>query len=179
MLAGKMIDFWHACMRWLADVRYVKPLKKRLAFRWLGLFRSFSDGYIILHTMELYSKYLLLVRVCSKHPLGVRDASARSRVTVVGRPKTFQLDSGREKKNEIRTGFCAERDVRLQFRRKGAHQWFRGGRNGLARGFYYRLAADGRSSSRAILIGAQSPLGATLIHQVLWPIADGPIHVAW
>ena len=63
MLAGTMNDFWHACMRWLADVRYVKPLKKRLAFRWLGLFRSFSDGYIILHTMELYSKYLLLVRV--------------------------------------------------------------------------------------------------------------------
>ena len=45
---------------------------------------------------------------------------------------------------------CAGRRIELQFQGASAHPWLLGRRYGLARGIYYRLAADGRSSSEQI-----------------------------
>ena len=55
----------------------------------------------------------------------------------------------------VRTYVCAERYIRLQFLRKGAHPWAPGRRIGLELGIYNRLAADDRVSSRSILHAVQ------------------------
>ena len=57
----------------------------------------------------------------------------------------------RHPENEIRTDFCTERRIKLQFQGAGALPWLPGRRNGLARRIYHRLAADGRFPRKRIL----------------------------
>ena len=93
------------------NLMYVEPLKKRLISRRRGLpwFRplmertGFLDENIVLRDMAAYPKHSSLVRVCPGNALGERGAFAESRIVVSGRPETFHIDSGGERKNEIWT----------------------------------------------------------------------------
>ena len=64
----------------------------------------------------------------------------------------------RPPENEIRTDFCTERRVKLQFQGVGALPWLPGRRNGLARRIYHRVAADGRFPMKQILTEARYSL---------------------
>ena len=55
-----------------------------------------------------------------------------------------------------------ERNIRLHSQGKGDRPWFLERRNGLARGNFFRLLADNRFASCAILNGAQLCLDAML-----------------
>ena len=52
------------------------------------------------------------------------------------------MDEGGGWKNEIWTGPCVERQIKVQFRGVGAHPWLLEGRNGLVRGISQRLCGD-------------------------------------
>ena len=69
---------------------------------------------IALHAMDTYSNYSLLE---------VLGALCGSRIAVLGSPRIIQMDSGDEWRNEIRTDFCTNRNIRLQFHGKGARPW--------------------------------------------------------
>ena len=54
----------------------------------------FLSGNIAPRAMGAYSKYSLLVRAWSKHPLEAWDAFVGSRNAVIGRSKTTQMNPG-------------------------------------------------------------------------------------
>ena len=67
-----------------------------------------------------------------------------------GWPGGIQTDEGGARENDIWTALCAQRRIRVQFRGAGARPWILKRRNGLGRGIYNRLMADGRFSRRRI-----------------------------
>ena len=83
----------------------------------------FSDDNIVLRAMAAYSKYAVLVCVCSKDPLEVWEACAGSRINVFGRPETTQMDLAGELGNGMWAALCPVRNIRSQFQGKGAHPW--------------------------------------------------------
>ena len=74
------------------------------------------------------------------------------------------MDSGGEWRTEVWADSCSERNIRLQFRGKGARPWVLERRNGFARGIYNRLRGKGRFVDRAIIEEAQYCLSTTLNH---------------
>ena len=75
----------------------------------------FLDDVIPLRVAGALSEYSFPVRVCSESPLMVWCASSSSRISVSGRPRWTQMDSGGEGGNETRADFCAERNICFQF----------------------------------------------------------------
>ena len=76
--------------------------------------------------MAMYSKYSLLAQVRPGKPSEVWVASS-------GSWRQCEWMDGGEEGNEISTRFCPERNVALQFQRKGGHPWLLRRRNGPAR----------------------------------------------
>ena len=86
------------------------------------------------------------------------------------------MDEEGERKDEIRTDFCAERRIKLQFQGAGAHPWFLGRPDGLARGIYNRLNEDDRFSNKTIASEVQWCLNAMPAASGFsaYPMAFGP-----
>ena len=80
----------------------------------------FSDDLIVLHIMDVYSKYSILTPVRPKNPLEVWDAFVTCWIGIFGPPRAIQMDEGGEWKNEARTDFCADRRIKLFFQGVGA-----------------------------------------------------------
>ena len=72
------------------------------------------------------------------------------------------MDEGGKWKNEIWTNLRSGRRIRLHFRGAGARPWILEGRNGLACGIHYPLAADVRFPGKQILSGIQWCLNALI-----------------
>ena len=73
----------------------------------------------------------------------------------MGPPGRFRWTNGGEWKNEAWTDFCSDRRIKLFFQGVGAHPWTLERRNGLARGIYNRIMADGRYSGKQVLAEVQ------------------------
>ena len=115
----------------------------------------FLDDLIALHIMAVFPKYSILTLVRSKNPLEVWDAFVACWIGIFGPPKAIQMDEGGEWKNEVWADFCADRRIKLFFQGVGVHPWILERRNGLARGIYKRMMADGRFSGRRVLTEVQ------------------------
>ena len=70
------------------------------------------------------------------------------------------MDEGGGRRNEIRAGGCANRQIKLQYRGAGARQSPLGQRSGLVRGIYGRSVAGGRLWVRRISTELQYGLSA-------------------
>ena len=105
--------------------------------------------------MDVFSKYSILTPVRSKNPLEVWDAFVACWIGIFGPPKAIQMDEGGEWKNEVWADFCTGRRIKLFSQGAGARPWILERRNGLARGIYNRMMADGRFSGKQVLTGAQ------------------------
>ena len=122
----------------------------------------FSGDPVVLHIMDVFSNYSILTPVRSKNPLEVWDAFVFCRVGIFGPPKAIQMDEGGGWKNEVWTDFCAGRRIKLFFQGVGDHPWILERRNGLARGIYNRMMADGRFSGKQVLTEVQWRLNALI-----------------
>ena len=113
------------------------------------------DDLIVLHIMDVFSKYSVITPVRSKNPLEVWDAFIAWWVGIFGPPRAIQMDEGGEWKNEVWTDFCTDRRIKLPFQGVGAHPWILERRHGLARGIYNRIRTDDRFSGRQIVTEVQ------------------------
>ena len=74
----------------------------------------------------------------------------------------IQMDEGGEWENDLRVDLCADRYIKLQYRGAGSHPWILERRNGLKRGIYNRVKADGRYAGRQPITEIQFCLNAML-----------------
>ena len=112
--------------------------------------------------MDVFSEQQLLVPLGPKNPQEARDASCGARIGDFGQPECIRMDEGGGWKHEVLADLCSERAIKVQFRGAGARPWILERRNGLARGTFNRLAADGRSSGKQVISKVQCCLN-TLI----------------
>ena len=110
----------------------------------------FLDDAIALHAVDTCPKYPLLVPARNENPLEVRNAFRSLRIAIFRRPRCTRMDEGGGRRNEIRAGGCANRQIKLQYRGAGARQSPLGQRSGLVRGIYGRSVAGGRLWIRRI-----------------------------
>ena len=115
----------------------------------------FLDDNIALLAIDAFSKYPLLLPAKSKNPQEVWGVFCNRWMGTFSLPKCIQIDEGEEWGNGVRTDFCAERRIKLQFQGANAHPWLLGRPNGLARGICSRLVGDDRFSSKYILSEVQ------------------------
>ena len=73
------------------------------------------DDLVVVGAMDVFSKYSLLHPAQSKNPQGVWDVFCAGWLGTFGPPKCIQMDEGGEWENEIWTGFCWARRIKLQF----------------------------------------------------------------
>ena len=122
----------------------------------------FLGDLLVVHAMDVFSKYSLLHPVQSENPPEVRGAFCAGWQGTFGPPKCIQMDEGGERQNEIWTDFCAERRNKLQFQGVGAHPWLLERPNGQARGIYNGPIEDDRFLNKTILAEVQWCLNAML-----------------
>ena len=111
---------------------------------------------IILHALDLISRYSLLVPVRSQNPEEIWDTSCASLVAVFGKPRIMRMDEGGEWKNDLWVDLRADRHIKLQHQGVGAHTpWISERRDGLVRGIYNRMHAEGRYAGRRLISEVQ------------------------
>ena len=75
----------------------------------------FLDDLIVLHVLDLFSRYSLLVPARSENPEEVWDAFCNSWIAVFGKPRIIQMDEGGERKNDLWAYLCTDRYIKLLF----------------------------------------------------------------
>ena len=101
---GRLASWVPWSMVWLRNVTFAEPLMWPRRPQLRGPLRCpffsekvhvdllFSDDLIVLHTLDLYSRYSLLVPARPKNPVEVWDAFCASWIAGLGRPEIAQMD---------------------------------------------------------------------------------------
>ena len=95
-----------------------------------------------LHATDVYSKCSFYVTARPENSQDAQGAFSGAWFGVCGQPKGNQMDGGGERSHEMRMDLCSERRTKRQFYGAGAHPRIPERRNGIARGFCYRLVKD-------------------------------------
>ena len=122
----------------------------------------FLGDLIVMHAIDVFSKYSLLRPAQSGNLQEVWDVFCAGWLGTFGHPKCIQMDESGEWANKIWPDSCSERRIKLQFQGVGGHPWLLGRRKGPARGSYNRLVEVDRFSNKTISSEVQWRLNATL-----------------
>ena len=76
------------------------------------------------------------------------------------------MGEGGERENDLRVDLRTDRYIKLQYQGAGSRPWILERRNGLARGTYNRMKADGRYAGRQLLTEVKFWLNAMLATNV-------------